>query len=140
MRALSLRASPAVAPLLAIAGGGAIAIGAWLPWMSYFAGLFPLRGVIGLNGRLLLATGIVATLGGLALALTRKRSEPSAQVLTRRGLAVIGLLVVVASAWLLIGVRGLTHVTTSNAMLAPRAGIGLFVILAGGALLTCLAF
>ncbi len=41
--------------LLIVLGGLGIGIGASLPWMYYFAGLVPLRGVIGLNGRLLMA-------------------------------------------------------------------------------------
>ncbi len=41
----------------AVVGGALIATGAFLPWLSLFAGLHPLRGVIGLNGRLLAAGG-----------------------------------------------------------------------------------
>src|SRR5216110_896890 len=45
--------------LAAVAGGGLMAIGAFLPWLTLYAGLHPLRGVIGLNGRVLAAGGAV---------------------------------------------------------------------------------
>src|SRR3989441_10676276 len=41
----------------AAVGGALMAIGSFLPWLSLFAGLHPLRGVIGLNGRVLAAGG-----------------------------------------------------------------------------------
>src|SRR5438128_11273482 len=43
----------------AVAGGALLAIGAFLPWLTLYAGLHPLRGVIGLNGRVLAAGGAV---------------------------------------------------------------------------------
>src|SRR5437667_12710846 len=42
-----------------------IAIGAFLPWLSLFAGLHPLRGVIGLNGRLLAVGGALCLVAGV---------------------------------------------------------------------------
>jgi hypothetical protein len=124
-------------PLLTILGGGAISIGAWLPWMSYFAGLYPLRGVIGVNGRVLLAVGIAVVLSGLVLARQQfeaMRGVRSRQLL-KRSIAALGALVMVAASWLVAGVRELTRPHASNAMVAPRPGVGLFVVLAGGALL-----
>ncbi|HXT14163.1 MAG TPA: hypothetical protein VN706_00950 [Gemmatimonadaceae bacterium] len=124
--------SASVAPLLAVAGGGAIVLGAWLPWMSYFAGLVPLRGVIGINGRLLLGAGTITLLLAVVMALSAK---PRVRAFARRSTGVLGVGVAVAAVWLLIGVRELTRVHTSNAMLAPRAGIGLAVVFAGGVVL-----
>src|SRR5881628_528032 len=51
--------------LAAVAGGGLMAIGAFLPWLTLYAGLHPLRGVIGLNGRVLAAGGAVCLVAGV---------------------------------------------------------------------------
>src|SRR3989442_10779266 len=48
----------------AVAGGALVAIGAFLPWLTLYAGLHPLRGVIGLNGRVLAAGGAVCLVAG----------------------------------------------------------------------------
>ena len=126
-----------IAPLLALAGGGAVALGSWLPWMSYFAGLVPLRGWIGLNGRALLVSGLVAAALGVALGRAHgARSRTAARWATGS----LGVAVAAAAGWLLIGVRELTQLKSSNAMLAPRAGIGLVVVLVGGAALLVAAF
>src|SRR5437870_11844482 len=50
--------------LAAVAGGALLAIGAFLPWLTLYAGLHPLRGVIGLNGRVLAAGGAVRLVAG----------------------------------------------------------------------------
>jgi hypothetical protein len=121
------------APPLAIMGGALVMLGSYLPWMSYFAGVVPLRGVIGLNGRVLLGAGAVALLLGCGLAW---HGAPAARAYARRGTLLLGLGVIAASAWLLLGVRQLTHVHGSNAMLAPRPGVGLVVVLLGGCVLS----
>jgi hypothetical protein len=132
MDALPTRAAPRFPPLLAAVGGAAIAAGACLPWMSYFAGLFPLRGLMGVNGRLMVLAGVIGLL--TAAALTR-RPASRARFVGRWAAGVLGCIVVIAAAWLLEGVRQLTRVHASNAMLAPRAGPGLVVVLVGGAML-----
>src|SRR3989442_14869602 len=48
----------------AVAGGALLAIGAFLPWLTLYAGLHPLRGVIGLNGRVLAAGGAGCLVAG----------------------------------------------------------------------------
>jgi hypothetical protein len=121
---------PAIPPLCAGVGGAAIALGACLPWMYYFAGLVPLRGLIGLNGRLLLAAGAVA----VALALPPVRAAIGRESRWRACSALIGATVSAGSVWLLIGVWELTHARSSNAMLAPKPGSGLWVVLFGGVL------
>src|SRR5207249_75574 len=56
--ATSIRNAPErLVAAAALVGGALVAAGAFLPWLSLFAGLHPLRGVIGLNGRLLAAGG-----------------------------------------------------------------------------------
>src|SRR6266700_5520350 len=42
-----------------------MAIGAFLPWLTLYAGLHPLRGVIGLNGRVFAAGGAVCLVAGV---------------------------------------------------------------------------
>jgi hypothetical protein len=138
MRALSHSAiSTWRAPLLALAGGGAIALGSWLPWMTYFAGLVPLRGWIGLNGRLLLGAGVIGLVVAVALA---PRRGARTRGYARRVAALVGLGVVAAAAWLLLGVWDLTRIHAANAMVAPRPGFGLVVVLAGGAMLCASAW
>lgn len=122
----------ALAPLLAAIGGSAVVVGSCLPWLSYFAGLVPLRGLTGINGRLMLVAGGVGLLTALGLAW---RAAPRVRATARSAAGVLGLIVVAAAVWLLEGVRELTRVQASNAMLAPRPGIGLVIVLAGGALL-----
>jgi len=125
-----------LAAMLALAGGATVVVGTWLPWMSYFAGLVPLRGLIGLNGRLLLAAGTLAVvLGGAAT----WSGKPRVLQIARRANGLIGLGVAAAAVWLLIGVHQLTRVHMSNAMLVPRAGIGLVVVLIGGCVLAAAA-
>lgn len=120
------------AAVLAVVGGAAIALGSWLPWMSYFAGLQPLRGVIGLNGRVLFGAGVLALLGGIA---NTWSGETRVRRFARRATSLLGVVVAAAAVWLLIGVRELTRVHGSNAMFAPRPGVGLVVVLIGGCVL-----
>jgi hypothetical protein len=122
---------------LAVIGGAAVVFGSYLPWMSYFAGLVPLRGVTGLNGRLLLGAGIVGLLFGWGLAWN---GAPAVRTYARRGAGVLGLAVAASSGWLLLGVWQLTRVHGSNAMLAPRPGAGLLVVLLGGCMLSFAAW
>jgi hypothetical protein len=139
MRATNLMpvSSRVAAPPLAIVGGAAVVLGSLLPWMSYFAGLVPLRGVTGLNGRILVGAGIVGLLLGCALAW---KGAATVRAYARRGAGVLGLAVAAASIWLLLGVWQLTRIHASNAMLAPRPGAGLLVVLFGGCLLSLAAW
>src|SRR5205809_7912380 len=64
--ATSIRNAPErLVAAAALVGGALVAAGAFLPWLSLFAGLHPLRGVIGLNGRLLAAGGGVCLVAGV---------------------------------------------------------------------------
>ncbi len=121
---------PDLAPLCAGVGGAVIALGSCLPWMYYFAGLVPLRGLIGLNGRLFFAAGAVS----IALGLLRSRAVFATRDRWRVFTALIGATVSAGAVWLLIGVWELTRPHGSNAMLAPKPGSGLWVVLFGGVL------
>ena len=70
-----------LAVVLAVAGGGIVIVGTWLPWMSYFAGIVQLRGLIGLNGRLLLVAGMLGVVSGSAASWS---SEPRVRRIARR--------------------------------------------------------
>ena len=89
-----------------VLGGLGVSIGACLPWMSFYAGLVSLRGVIGLNGRLLLAAGVL----GVALGVVLARDNPRGSgVVLRRLAAGLGIGVTGAAIWLLIGVWQLSQ-------------------------------
>lgn len=114
-------------------GGALIVAGAWLPWFSLYAGLHPLRGITGLNGRLLLAGGAAAAVVGLALLVRDDRR--------RRGLlGSLGVGLAVFSAWLLLGVPTTYRTMQENPMLVARIGPGLFVVLLGALLVVAAAF
>ena len=110
-----------------LAGGALVMLGAWLPWLTLYAGLERYGGLIGLHGRILFAGGLVAILGSLAVLATRHR-------LLRSGTALLGLTLFGFTCWLLAGLGGTLRHGVS-AMLVPRAGPGLFVSLAGAALI-----
>ena len=128
-RASRRRSTPA---LLIVFSGLGIAIGACLPWMYYFAGLVPLRGVIGLNGRLLLSAGAVCVALGVMLGRGIRLGPPT---LLRRVTSALGVVITCVAVWLLIGVWELARARGESAMLALRPGPGLFVVGLGGVLL-----
>jgi hypothetical protein len=110
--------------LAAVASGVLIAIGAFLPWLSLFAGLHPLRGVIGLNGRLLAAGGVVCLVVGVCY---WRRPAPG----LRRAVAVLGWVLAAFSIWLMAQLLLTYRDLRANPMLVPQLGPGLFLALAG---------
>ncbi|MES2522429.1 MAG: hypothetical protein V4617_07015 [Gemmatimonadota bacterium] len=109
-----------------IAGGVAIASGAMLPWMTFYAGLQRVNGTSGLYGRLLLAGGLLLVLIGAV------RVWRDAAAL--RGLSlVVGAAAAVGAALLLSRAYGMAG-SPASMMLVPRVGPGLFVIAVGGVL------
>ena len=117
--------------LAVLVGGALVCVGTTLPWLSFFAGLQSLSGLVGLYGRMLFASGALAVLSGTAMLQHRHRWLPA----TIAGLGVIQTLFVV---WLLIGLRSTLRQLGMHAMLLARPGPGLFVALAG-ALLVCIS-
>jgi hypothetical protein len=110
----------------ALAGGGALVmLGAWLPWLTLFAGLQRYGGLIGLHGRILFGGGALAAAAGVGLL---RRRRPWLQWATM----VLGLCLVGFDAWLMAGLFETLH--RGDAMLVPRAGPGLFVASLGVAL------
>lgn len=120
-----------LAPAAAIGGGATIVVGTLLPWLTLFAGLHSYRGFIGWNGRLMMAGGVLCLLAGLGLLL---RNRPW----VRRGIATLGLCVLVAAGWLIVQQQAmLRSLLSDQPMTVPSAGPGLYVV-AAGALLACL--
>lgn len=116
---MSARTERPAAAALAGAGGALVMLGAWLPWLTLFAGLQRYGGLIGLHGRILFAGGALATAAAVAMLRTRRPW-------IRRATILLGCCLLVFDGWLLVGLLETLHGGV-NAMLAPRAGPGLFV-------------
>jgi len=111
----------------ALFGGSLVMLGAWLPWLTLFAGLQRYGGLIGIYGKVLFVGGalvVVATISALRKHRTR----------IRQATAVLGLGLLAFNGWLLMGLLGTLHHGVS-AMLVPRAGPGLFVSFLGAMLI-----
>ena len=112
----------------AFAASGALAIaGALLPWLTLYAGLFQYNGLVGLYGRLIVAAGAVAFLGGVLTARVRSRWR-------RLGGAALGLVLLAFSVWLYVGLQEIVR-RPESVMLVPRPGPGLFVVFAASAMM-----
>lgn len=111
----------------AVVGGALIAIGAFLPWLSLFAGLDPLRGLIGLNGRLLAAGGVVCLVAGV-----RYWHRPALRL--RRAVAALGWALTGFAIWLAIQLLITYRELRADPLLVPRLGPGLFLALVGSLL------
>ena len=108
----------------AVASGMLIALGAFLPWLSLFAGLHPMRGVIGLNGRLLAAGGALCLVAGV-----RYWQRPARRL--RHAVAVLAWGLAGFTLWLTIQLFVTYRDLRANGMLVPRLGPGLFLALVG---------
>lgn len=115
-----------------IVGGALVCVGTMLPWMSFFAGLQSLSGLVGLYGRILFASGALAVLSGTAM-LHRRADWLFSST------AVLGGVQTVFVVWLLLGLRATLHQLGMHAMLIARPGPGLFVAMAGALLVAAAA-
>ncbi len=120
-----------MAALATLLGGALLALGAWLPWLTLFAGLQAYSGLTGLYGRLLLAGGAVVTALGV-LAWRRRREARGASVLRVGALLAAPLLGL--AAWALVGLVSTLEAQAAQPMLVMRMGPGLFVALTGALL------
>jgi hypothetical protein len=119
--------------LTAVAGGSAIVAGAIMPWATAFAGLLPISGLAGLNGRVLLGAGIVIAVAGLV--------HYGRQDAVSRWLAgLTGCAALAASGYLLLRLTAILPAVGASSMAMVHAGPGLWVIIAGSALAFCTMF
>ena len=108
-------------------GGLLVTGGAFLPWLSFYAGLYPMRGVVGPWGRVLAGGGIAcAFLGAWAWARRTRVLE--------RGIALLASGLGAFALWLLAQLAITFRALRANPMLVPRVGPGLFVVLSGALL------
>ena len=110
---------------LALAGGLLLITGALLPWLSVYGGLDTLRGVDGINGRVLILMGSVSVL--LAAAHVWRPQRWMRLALAATGLAASGF-----AAWVVAQLLGTFQQLGGDAFVVPSLGIGAFVSLAGG--------
>ncbi len=110
-----------------MAGGMLVILGTWLPWFTLYAGLHPLRGIAGLNGRLLAAAGLLAAAFSVMM-LTNPRPA------WRWALGALGLVTTLFSTWILAGVPATYRTMQENPLLVAQTGPGLWVVLCGALL------
>ncbi len=115
-----------------VLGGGLVATGALLPWLTLFAGLQHYSGLIGLYGWLVLAGGAAAVALGLAMFVR------PARWLHVGGLA-LGLTLTIFTVWLAGRLFETMHGVGADAMFVARPGPGLFVAMAGAVLVAAAA-
>jgi hypothetical protein len=117
--------------MMQVAGGVLVVIGAWLPWLTMFAGLQTIRGTVGWNGRALLIGGVLVALGGGAALLgvaSRNVRRVVSLVAALIGGGGMVLLVRLISTW--------RELTVTDALMVPRLGPGVFLIVIGALLAT----
>jgi len=112
----------------ALPGATLVMLGAWLPWLTLFAGLQRYGGFTGRYGWLLLAGGALALASSVGAMRTDHRW-------LEWGTTVLGLALIAFTCWLLAGLAGILR-HGASAMLVARPGPGLFVSLLGAALVT----
>lgn len=110
-----------------MAGGALVMAGALVPWLTLYAGLYGYRGTTGLYGWLVFGAGALAC----AIGLGGRRYGPWGLAWAS---AVLGGGLLVFTAWLLAGLATVLR-RPSAAMLAPRPGPGLFLVLAGASVI-----
>ena len=117
-----------VAALGAAAGGALLALGAWLPWITLYGGLHPMRGTMGLYGQAIFAAGIAAVAGAGILG---RRPHQGGLLLLLAATGAAAFL-----GWLLErGLPAQLALMRENPFLVAGAGPGPRVALAGALLL-----
>ena len=110
-----------------MAAGAIMITGAFLPWVTTFAGLIGIPGVRGSNGRMLAAAGAVIALAGIAHAVRGGRWS-------RWVIGLAGFLATGFSGFLLLQLAASLRSLSTDSMVAGQSGPGLWVTAAGSAL------
>jgi len=126
-RVRELRSWRGAIGLSGVAAGAIMITGAFLPWVTTFAGLIAIPGVRGSNGRMLAAAGAVIALAGIAHALRGGRWS-------RWVIGLAGFLATGFSGFLLLQLAASLRSLSNDSMVAGQAGPGLWVTAAGSAL------
>ena len=126
-RVRALRSWHGAIGLSGMAAGAIMITGAFLPWVTTFAGLIGIPGVRGSNGRMLAAAGAVIALAGIVHALRGGRRS-------RWVIGLAGFLATGFSGFLLLQLAASLRSLSSDSMVAGQAGPGLWVTAAGSAL------
>ena len=126
-RVRSLRSWRGAVGLLGVAAGAIMITGAFLPWVTTFAGLIGIPGVRGSNGRMLAIAGAVIAIAGIAHALRGGR-------LSRWVIGLAGFLATGFSGFLLLQLAASLRSLSTDSMVAGQSGPGLWVTAAGSAL------
>ncbi|HEY5355446.1 MAG TPA: hypothetical protein VIK57_23635 [Streptosporangiaceae bacterium] len=126
-RVRTLRSWRGAVGLLGVAAGATMITGAFLPWVTTFAGLIGIPGVRGSNGRMLAIAGAVIAIAGIAHALRGGR-------LSRWVIGLAGFLATGFSGFLLLQLAASLRSLSTDSMVAGQSGPGLWVTAAGSAL------
>ena len=126
-RVRALRSWRGAVGLGGLAAGAIMITGAFLPWVTTFAGLIGIPGARGSNGRMLAAAGAVIALAGLAHAVRGGRWS-------RWLIGLAGFLATGFSGFLLLQLAASMRSLSTDSMVAARSGPGLWVTAAGSAL------
>lgn len=119
--------------LAATGGGAAVLVGAFLPWLTLFAGLRPYAGTDGPHGWVLAAGGAIGTLAGIAY--RARGGAPLRWAIGRLGFALLA-----GAGWLAVNLVGAQRALAADPLLVAALGPGLFVALAGAGLLFATLF
>ena len=118
---------------LGLIGGAAAVAGSTLPWLSLYAGLHPITGLDGLNGR------VLAGLGGFALAAALAHAIRGGQG-TRWLLGMSGFALAAFAGWLGVQLLGTVSELSADPLLVARLEPGLAVSIVGGSLVFATLF
>ena len=110
-----------------------VILGAWLSWISLFAGLQPHRGMDVLNGRLLAAGGGLSVVAGVWFSLR-------GGLRLRWGIGLLGFLLLAFATWSAFQVRVIYRQLSADPFVVARLGPGPIVVGAGALLIFATLF
>ena len=114
--------------LLTIFGSFLIVLGTVLPWVTVLGGLQSFAGIAGLNGRILLVSGVISLVAGIIYF-----AKPVTVV--SWGIGLFGFFQLAFCSWLLLGLWKTYQQITQDSMVIGGIGPGLFVVTLGALLI-----